>query len=292
MLSGILRFVAPLYEIASGHKYRAGSYRSASNSTRDTRSECEIARTKRLDEIRRDTTRYDAIRFDTMRPGTKEGFQCRRSSFEGTRNFLHSKHSCEKFRARKSWQILRVAFYPPPLCSLSIQFVLYFHPLFLPLCRPFSRCFRAMQTSVFVTRRKTTLGNVFTFRRAYSEPVQRRVLNELSDPLPRGASISTSSHRGFRRDENFPFRSVFRNTDKIKIADDVDKISIHERTFVQCLYKRSRVKAIRFIGRSNSEITRPFPSGYMLISYLLVYVDRLEDRDSLLRKNVRCTFFL
>lgn len=133
MLSGIPRFVAPLYEIASGHKYRAGSCRSARYT--------EWVWDREDETTWRDTTRYDAIRFDTMRPGTKEGFQCRRSSFEGTRNFLHSKHSCEKFRARKSWQILRVAFYPPPLCSLSIQFVLYFHPLFLPLCRPFFSMF-------------------------------------------------------------------------------------------------------------------------------------------------------
>lgn len=38
----------------------------------------------------------------------------RESRRESTKNFSRSKHSCREFRARKSWQILRVAFYRHP----------------------------------------------------------------------------------------------------------------------------------------------------------------------------------
>lgn len=89
------------------------------------------------------------------RNGTKKGFQCRRgrgSSFEGTRNFLHSKHSCGKFRARKSWQILRVAFHRHPL----------------PPRRLFARAFFSMFPRYANERiRDSTTEDAFTFRRAY-----------------------------------------------------------------------------------------------------------------------------
>lgn len=161
---------------------------------------------KRLDAIRRDTTRYDSTPCDPARKRVSSVVAARSKArgISYTRS-IHARNS-EHVNLGKSceWPSTLLPSAPYPSSSFSI-FIL-FSCLFAGL---FSRCFRAMQTSVFVTRQKTTLGNVFTFRRAYSEPVQRRVLNELSDPLPRGASISTSSHRGFSRDENFPFRSSF-----------------------------------------------------------------------------------
>lgn len=145
MLSGILRFVAPLYEIASGHKYRAGSYRSASNSTRDTRSECEIARMKRLDAIRRDTTRYDVIRRGTTRydstpcdPARKRvsSVVAARSKARGisyTRS-IHARNS-EHVNLGKSCEwpstLLPSAPYPSSSFSIFILFSCLFAGLFL-----------------------------------------------------------------------------------------------------------------------------------------------------------------
>lgn len=135
MLSGILCFVAPLYEIASGHKYRAGSYRSASNSTRDTRSECEIARMKRLDAIRRDTTRYDSTPCDPARKRVSSVVAARSKApgISYTRS-IHARNS-EHVNLGKSCEwpstLLPSAPYPSSSFSIFILFSCLFAGLFL-----------------------------------------------------------------------------------------------------------------------------------------------------------------
>ena len=102
-------------------------------------------------------------RHDTTRPGTKKGFpvswqlhskvrgiSCTRSIQAGNSEHVNLGKSCE---------------WPSTVIS--------------SLPEPFSQCFRAMQTSVFVTRRRKTLSR---FAEPTTQPVHRRVLNELGNP--------------------------------------------------------------------------------------------------------------